>query len=369
MTKGGLKVYVSGKSKKGSSSGGKNSTITKTFKKQKLSTKKRSRTGTKNKKKKWKKAPTGGINCQSDTVTVINKTRPKVRGVKTSEWNYTSNGTQRLVSSTGAQGVSLTPYCSMYGAQTNAIISEVSTTNNQYAQVSGGAVIVYQGSQGGAYNDFYIDTIERITDYVNCTEVPVTIWYYAMTARNDVSKNVPINMDPLTLATTDTTNLPDVIGSGSIGPLAVTQIGWTPYKSPSLVRNWKVTNCFKRVINPAEKYTVTSITKVKRAFAGDKLVTFDGQQLGYFRNISNQGMLVWQGGIMNDSNTKSQISYSGAALDCIETIRYNGWFNCGKSVIQVGNNNNLPTSFTVKGEIVPIEETNIITTSDSTFQS
>lgn len=267
-------------------------------------------------------------------VTIYRGKQRKPKGTFQSKWDYQSTNTQRNTSVIGSQGVQTAPGTPMYGGDLSTIYTQVTGTFSNPSSLT---------STKSAFNHLYVDSCVKTTTLINCSNFTCTIWIYTLVPRMNWAIGGATE-NAVTIAGQDTM----LMQSGSTTP-TIYEIGWTPYRSPSICKFFKIKKCNKYVINAGAKVIYTTKIFPKRAFRADQLVTFDNQQLQWLKNLTGQMLIVQQGEVLNDSGTLTQISLGASALDVVEVTKYEGYWAM-ENFRQSFNTTNLATAFTNHGE-------------------
>nr|WAE43068.1 MAG: capsid protein [Cressdnaviricota sp.] len=287
--------------------------------------------------------------------------RRKTRGKFQSTWDYTNFNTQKLVSTVGNQNIVTLSNYPFLGDTLSAIYAKV--IGNEPISIALPNISTAPG--GNNFNELFIKSVLKTTEIVNVTPGAQTIWIYTVTPRTMWPKSAGTSNNPVSMAMQDYNT---VTGSGSGTGLefndyntaaGIFPVGWTPFKSPSLTKQWKIHKCEKYLIQPGHKVVYKTKIMVNRAIRADEIYQQSGtpvfQTMQWFRGTTAVTIIAQLGAVAHDSTLGTvQISYAATSSDVIEKCEYHGYWSAG-TFKQSFNEENFPTSFT-HGAQTQVEE-------------
>jgi hypothetical protein len=134
----------------------------------------------------------------------------------------------------------------------------------------------------------------------------------------------------------------------------ISDVGSTPFASQLFTQLFKVKRITRVILSAGETHEHITYHKAdwlwNHEVDGNPAVAAVNGQQGY-KGLTNYTFAVSYGAPVNDSTTKTQISTSAAAIDCVITKQYRySYMSSNSSNVQVVTNT-LPTAFTVAGEV------------------
>jgi hypothetical protein len=249
-----------------------------------------------------------------------------------STWDYTNTSTIRLQGAIGALSVLNLDWI-FDGADLLAIYQKVAASLTTPLSVGG----------SNAFAQLYINKCVKTTHIVNMDNFNATIWVYTLIPRQNFMQalNPALGVDPVSLGNYDTNNI--YHGAVNIAPSV---IGWTPYSSPSITKFYNIKKCNKYVLKPGEKIEYKTQVFSNKAFRADTFTSANAMQIAMWGGLTTCQMVIAQGAIVNDANTKAIISTSKPVLDILEVSKYDGKWSIGNWK-QSFNATTLPTSSTL----------------------
>lgn len=290
----------------------------------------------------------GDGGAKTGTTILKNKFPKKCKGKFVTPWSWKSNGTNHVPCLVGGQGTNTLRYAMGYGTEMGAAYT-----------ICAGALNNPTGlSVPNTFNEIYFNDCVTSTQYVNTSNLNTTMWIYTMTCRQTEAVGAA-SINPITLATADTT-----LTYGNYGGTnySINTPGWTPYKSPELVKMWKIRDCKKITLTAGEKYVHKTVLQIKRAFRADQLnittgsgFISDNLKSLYFRGITTVQFIIAEGGMSHGVTDTTQITYALGNIDTLQDITYRGHWAQGTYPV-VFEQDTLPGASGITGGALIAEE-------------